>query len=189
MINGSKMTKGERVELTQLIRKRERVMKKDAEEYSIRMMADFEEQSAKIYSFDDDEIWKQAAEIALAAVGKANIAIAKRCGELGIPAEFAPSLEAGWAGRGQNAVASRRAELRRVAASKVKTILADAVAKIERMSLNAQTEVVSNGLESQSARDFLEKLPSMETLMPSLSVEAVQQSLAEKKRRPAFYLE
>jgi hypothetical protein len=53
------MTKGERHELTQLVRKRERVMKIQAQERSALLLAEFDAQSAKIYHFDEDPVWKR----------------------------------------------------------------------------------------------------------------------------------
>jgi len=146
-----RMTKGERVELGQLIRKRERVMKSMTSERSAAMLLEFESQIAAIYSFDDDEVWKQAFEAAQKVVDEAKTSIANRCKELGIPKEFAPDIDLGWYGRGQNAVVSRRNELRRVAKAKIAVIEKEAVAKIERMSLEAQTEVISHGLQSEAA--------------------------------------
>jgi hypothetical protein len=180
-----KMTKGERVELGQLIRKREKVMKSYAEERAAKMLAEFDAQSAQIYSFDQDETWKQSTEAAGKVVAKANKEIAARCKELGIPAEFAPSLEFGWRERGQNAVASRRAELRRMATSRIKSIQAETFTKIERMSLTAQTEVIANGLESDTARQFLDNMPSLESLMPSLDVAEIKRLQEEKHKERA----
>lgn len=181
-----KMTKGERVELGQLIRKRERVMKSLAAERSAAMLSEFESQCAAIYSFDQDEIWEQAFKGAEKVVAEAEATIAKRCKELGIPKEFAPSVGMGWYERGQNAVASRRAELRRVAKAKIAVLEKEAIAKIERMSLDAQTEVIAHGLESEAARGFLERMPSLETLMPALNateLKQLQDQKALKRRR------
>jgi vacuolar-type H+-ATPase subunit H len=87
-----KMTKSERTELGQLIRKRERVMKAQATERAAQMLAEFDAQCAQLYSFDDDEVWKQATEAAEKVVAEANATIKARCKKLGVPAEFAPSL-------------------------------------------------------------------------------------------------
>jgi hypothetical protein len=175
------MTKSERSELGQLIRKREKVMKSFASERAAKMLADFDEQSATLYSFDQDEVWKESTTRAQQVVEKANAEIAARCQELGIPKEFAPSLDFGWAERGQNQVAGRRAELRRAAASRIKSIEAETITKIERLSLVAQTEVIANGLESAAARTFLEKMPSLESMMPSLDVAELKRTLEEEK--------
>src|SRR5207237_7136855 len=103
-----RMTKGERSELGQLIRKRERVLKSQATERAALMLAEFDAQSARIYSFDDDEVWKKATQEAEEIVAESDRKIKARCKELGIPAEFAPGLDLEWYERGQNAVASRR---------------------------------------------------------------------------------
>jgi hypothetical protein len=169
-----KMTKTERSELGQLIRKRERVMKSQAAERAALMLAEFDAQSARIYSFDDDEIWEKATREARKIVGDSNAKIKTRCRELGIPSEFAPSLDLGWYARGQNAVASRRTELRRMAKSRIDAIECEACTKIERRSLEAQTEVIANGLESAAAREFLEKMPSLESLMPQVDAKEIK---------------
>jgi len=182
----ARMTKGERTELGQLIRKRERVMKAAASQRSAEMIAELDRQLATIYSFDDDEVWKQAVNIANEAVVAANATIADRCKELGIPAEFAPGLNFGWYGRGNTAVASRRAELRRLAKSRIEAMEKDAATKIERLSLEAQTEVIANGLESEAAKIFLSNMAPVETLMPMLDVQEVK-ALVDQKHRDRDY--
>src|SRR5438270_8537822 len=114
-----KMTKAERSELGQLIRKRERVMKAQAAERAALMLARFDEQCAQIYSFDDNRVWKKSTEEAHKIVSESDRKIKARCKELGIPSAFAPSLHLEWYERGQNAVASRRTELRRMAKSRI----------------------------------------------------------------------
>ncbi len=170
----ARMTKGERAELGQLIRKRERVLKAAAEERSAQMLAEFNIQLAAIYRFDDDEVWKEAHQAAEVAVNAANEAIAARCVELGIPREFAPGVGFGWYDRGQNAVANRRAELRRAAKSRIQVIEKEARTRIERMSLEAQTAVIANGLESAAAKLFLEQMPPIEALMPPVDAEEIK---------------
>jgi len=162
------MTRSERQEIGQLIRKRERVMKAQVAERGAAMMAEFEKQCGAIYSFDEDETWAKAMQETEKAVEDANVVVAARCAELGIPKEFAPSIQVGWWDRGQNAVAQRRSELRRMAKTRITAIEKDAIVKIERLSLEAQTEVVANGLVSSAAKEFLERMPTLDVLMPSL---------------------
>jgi len=172
---GGKMTRSERVELGQLIRKRERVMKSQTMERAAFMLAEFDQQSAQLYSFDDDEVWAEATREAEKIVAESSEKIRRRCKKLGIPSEFAPFLSFGWMQRGQNAVAGRRAELRRMAKSRIDAIARETYAKIERLSLTAQTEVIANGMESVAARDFLEKMPSLELLMPKIDAKEIKQ--------------
>jgi hypothetical protein len=174
------MSKSERTELGQLIRKRERVMKAATAERGAVLLAEFEKQSATIYSFDDDEVWKKATELAQKAADAANEVIAARCQKLGIPKEFAPSVDFGWMGRGENAVAGRRAELRRVARTRIDALVRQTQTKIEQLSLAAQTEVVANGLQSDAAKAFLEKMPTLETLMPAVDAMEIK-TLVEKR--------
>lgn len=183
-----KMTKAERAELGQLIRKRERVMKAAAAERSAQMMAEFDAQCAAIYSYDDDAVWKAATEAAHAVVLQAQVQVAERCRELGIPPEFAPNLSFHWYGRGQNAVSSRRTELRRMAKSRVEQIELETRTHIERLSLAAQTEVISQGLQSTAATEFLEKMPAVDDLMPSLKVPDVTALLDNKRKGQTAYL-
>jgi hypothetical protein len=177
-----RMTKSERTELGQLIRKRERVMKAAAVERGAALLADFERQSATIFHYDNDETWKKATEMAEKATDEANAIIAARCKELGIPEEFAPSTMFAWLGRGQNSTAGRRAELRRVASTRIAAMVRQTQTKIEHLSLAAQTEVVANGLQSDAAKAFLEKMPALETLMPSFDALEIK-TLTEKRDR------
>ena len=118
------MTKGEREDLQRLIRQREKVQKSAAKARSSELLADFENQIAAEYRFDDDAIWAAAAKAAEAEVTKAQERVAVRCQELGIPKQFAPSLRLGWAHRGyDNALDKRRAELRRVARAQVESLM------------------------------------------------------------------
>lgn len=182
------MTKGERQELGQLIRKREKVLKAQAAERSAALMAEFDAAMAKVYHYDDDPVWAQAQIEAEKAVQEAQTTIAARCAELGIPAEFAPGLSVYWHGRGQSAVASRRAELRRAAKSRVEAIEKEAITRIERLSLEAQTQVIASGLESDAAKTFLNAMPKMEELMPPVRIEEIQ-TLVETQRNKRGRLE
>ena len=82
------------------------------------MLADFEQSLATIYAWDEDAIWKEAATAAAKVVADSQEKIDKRCKQLGIPARFAPALTLEWSGRGENALRSRRVELKAVAATK-----------------------------------------------------------------------
>jgi hypothetical protein len=146
------ITKGERAELGQLIRKQERVMKAAATERSAKLIAEFEQQMDEQFSFNDDVVWKSAVDSAKEICAEANRQIAARSAQLGIPAEFAPSLSFWWNEKGQNAVKSRREELRRIAKRKIEAMETQARTKIEAMSLSAQTEVIAHGMKSEAAR-------------------------------------
>jgi hypothetical protein len=164
------MTKGEREDLQRLIRQREKVFKSAAKQRSAELLADFENQMGQEYSFDQDEVWEQAAKAAEREVKKAQAQVAARCRELGIPDRFAPSLNLHWSHRGySNSVAQRRAELRNMGKTRIEAIERKAITEIEISCLQAQEKIAVAGLSSDAARLFIEKLPGVETLMPHLS--------------------
>jgi hypothetical protein len=177
------MTKGEREDLQRLVRQRERALKSAAAQRSSEMLAEFEQQLASVYSWDQDEIWKQAVEVAKEAAEAAQAAITKRCQKLRIPARFAPQLGVTWVGRGENAVAARRAELTRVAKSRIAAIERGAITSIEMDSVKLLTEITANGLSSEAAKAFLDGMPSLEKLMPQLEVASVEKMIENRKGR------
>lgn len=171
------MNKGEREDLQRLIKQRERVLKSAASLRSAELLADFDNQLAAEFRFDDDEVWAQAQAIAQEAVAKAQIIVSDRCEELGIPREFAPSLQLGWAGRGyDNGVKQRREELRRSAKSRIAAMEQSAVVRIEQASVDGQTQLALAGMTSEAARAFVQGLPQVEALMSRFSVSDLIQS-------------
>lgn len=169
-----KMTKGEREDLQRLIRQREKVQKSAAKQRSLELLADFENQISAEYAFDDDRIWSAAKKAAAAEVQKAQERVAERCRELGIPRQFAPSLNLMWLHRGYgNLLDARREELRTAAKAQVAALEQKAITEIERASVEAQTQIAIAGLTSEAALAFIASLPTIESLMPELSYQAI----------------
>ena len=161
------MTKGEREDLQRLIRQREKVLKSAAKQRSAELLADFENQMGQEYSFDQDEVWAQAAKVVAREVAKAKKLIEARCRELGIPERFAPTLSMSWHHRGYgNSLKQRREELRLMAETRIDAIEQKAVVEIELSCLEAQTQIAVAALTSEAAQHFIEKLPSIQSLMP-----------------------
>ena len=106
---------------------------------------------------------------------------------LGIPPEFQPRLSFSWLSRGENTYEARRAELRRVAKSEIDAIEKVARVQIETASVQAQTEVIANGLTSEAAIAFLNKMPAIESMMPALDVADIQAKLAARARGSRDY--
>jgi hypothetical protein len=169
-----RMSRAEREDLHRLVRQREKVMKSAAKQRSSELLADFENQMGSEYSFDQDQIWEKATEAATREVEKAEKLVAARCAELGIPKQFAPGLELEWHHRGyDNLLAKRRAELRRMATTQIQAIESKAITEIEMNCLGAQEQLALAGVTSDAARGFIERLPSVEKLMPRLSFAAL----------------
>lgn len=168
--NGA-MTSAERSDLLKVVRQRERVAKAGAAQRAAELLADFEQQLARRYSFDEDDVWRAAYQAAREAVDEAQRKVAARCEELGIPGQFAPEIFGpSWTMRGENAVTSRRVELRRVASTRLAALEKAAKAAIERRSLEVQERLIVGGLASAEARGFLDSIPAVESLMPPLQL-------------------
>jgi hypothetical protein len=170
MNDNGKMTRSEIVLASQLLRKRERVMRSMVKEQGLKVLADLEAQLSAIYSYDQDEVWTQAEELAKKTVAEANQMIAAQSKALGIPKQFAPSIGQYWFSQGRNAVKENRDQMRKVVQKRVEAMEAEAHRKIEQQSLELQTQVSAHGLLSDAARTFLEQMPNWELLMPRVDV-------------------
>jgi hypothetical protein len=176
------MTRADRDTLVKIARQRERVAKSEAKERAAALIANFEKQLDRQYSFDENEVWKLAHDLADKAMSEANSKIAEECARLGIPEEFAPSMSLGWWDRGRNASKNQRAEMRRVAMKQVDAMEKAAKTAIERRSLETQEKIMIGGLTSDDARQFLESMPTAEALMPSLEIDSVKTLLIEESK-------
>jgi hypothetical protein len=172
------MTRTERQDLLQICRHRERVAKAEADAVAARRKAEFEAQLAREYSWDESEVWKAAALAALEFTRQCNAQVAADCDKRGIPRWAQPRiLEPHWYGRGENATRERRAELTRVAHARIDQHLKEAKHAIEHASVEIQTQLVADGLQSADAKAFLEAMPAAAQLMPVVTVEDVQKQL------------
>lgn len=177
-----KLSRQETHDLGQIIKERTKVLEAHAEEQAQRCMADFEKKVATIYAYDQDEVWKEATEVAMAEVKKAQEKIEARCKKLGIPNDLAPQLQLSWNGRGQMKTAERRAELRRVAKAEVEAMKAAAMTKIRKQSLDLRTQVVAMGLLTPEATMFLESLAPVEEAMTGIDFAAIETKLLAQKQ-------
>jgi hypothetical protein len=137
------MTKGEREDLAKLCRQREKLAKVEADARAAEMLADFQKQLATIHSYNDHEVWKKAKAAAQAATDEARRIVEASLNELGIPRQFAPLLSLEWYGRGENAAAERRAELTKVAVSRIDAITKRVKHQIEAGSVEVQTRLLA----------------------------------------------
>ena len=181
------MTKGEREDLLRLIKQREKVAKTAAEQRSAAMLAEFEQQVSACHSFATNEVWQAATKAVMDAAREAAAKIADEADKLGIPPEFQPRINFSWLQRGDNAYNERRVELRRVAKAEIDALEKVARVQIEQASVQAQTEVIANGLSSPAAIEFLRSMPAIESMMPALDITTIQAKLAERARQSRNY--
>jgi hypothetical protein len=163
----SEMTKSERQLIGRLIQNREKVLKSAAHVRSAELLAEFENQMGAKYDPKHDPIWKEAYDAARRVVEKQAKIVAARCRELAIPESMSPRIVFYWS---ENGVSEwRKQELRKMAKTRIDAIQKQACIEIEMASLEAQAEVIHTALTSEAAKSFVEKLPSIASLMPALS--------------------
>lgn len=175
------MSKAERLELAKVIRLRAKVAKDETAAEEKRLLADFETQLAAQYP-EDHPAWEQIAETARTAVAAADRQIAELCQQMGIPAQFRPGMNVFWHGRGENGLKDRRSELRRIAQTEAAARAAAAKVTIDRQAAGLLEELISAALSSGEAKDFLQRLPSVDSLMPRLEFTALE-AIAVKRHR------
>jgi len=163
------MTKAERDELAKLLKARARVANRVVEQRAAELLAYVEEKLAAQYEIDD-AAWKDVTATARKAAQAADAEIARRCRQRGIPKRFRPSIGTYWLDRGENFAPRRRAELRKVAETRIDALAKQARVAIETTALDGVTKLVAGALESAEARAFLAAMPSVEALMPALDV-------------------
>jgi hypothetical protein len=181
--NGRVLSRNETHDLSMIIKDRAKVLKAHAEEQAAQCIADFEQKLAAVYSWDQDEIWQAATEEAQKVVADCQAKIAARCEKLGIPKTFAPTIGMSWSGRGENALNSRRVELRRVAKTSIEAMMKAAITKIEKQSLELRTQVVALAVLSDAARVFLESLAPVDEAMRSLDFAEIEQKLEREQQQ------
>ena len=169
---GPKISKGEREELRGILNGRRRLAKKVIEQRAAELLADAEQQLATRYKIDA-AAWRDLSAAAEDAVKKADAELAHRCRTLGIPAEFRPELSLWWSSRGENGDIKRRAELRKVAVTRIKEMAKQAEVQMETRALDGLELLARSALESAAAQEFLASMPTVESLMPALDVSAL----------------
>jgi hypothetical protein len=173
MADNDAMTKTERDELRRIIAGREKLAKASIDQRKAELLADAEQQLATIYKFDDER-WAEVTAAAEGAVKAADDYIARVCREQGIPEEFRPGLTIGWYGRGENAAAGRRAEIRKVVQTRLDASAREAKVAIETAALERREALALGALESAEARAFMESMPTVQQLMPRLNVRELE---------------
>lgn len=166
----SDMTKAERLELTKIVRARAKIAKDDIGARQAQILADAESQLSKKFH-EDDEAFQEVMREARKYMSEVTAKINAKCAEMGVPADFRPSVNTYWFSRGENADPKRRAELRKLVQAQAEASARVARLEIDRQSVTLQEQLMAGSLESDAAKAFLESLPTPEELMPPLPVD------------------
>jgi hypothetical protein len=175
-VTGQQWPHDEREELAKVIRLRAKALAAAAAQRKAELVADMESQLSAVYKADH-EAWAEIAQRAQEAVDLADLEIARICRERGVRDEFRPELTLHWYGRGENVSKQRREELRKTGMARIDAAVTAAKTKIQLWESEWLTKVIAGGLESKEARAFLETVPSVEALMPPVSIAVLENNL------------
>ncbi len=164
-----RMTKADRGDLERIARKRARLAKSQIGERVKVLRADVEDQLSAEHKFDD-ATWADITQQASIQVAAADAQIAEICRRNGVPEDLRPSLSLSWHGRGENALASRRSELRKLAQARIDAAAETAKVTIETSLLEVETKLIRDGLASSEAVAFLQAMPTPEQLLLPVDV-------------------
>lgn len=180
-----KVTKQEREDIMRVIRSREKALRTMVTARAAELKSSFEAQISRVYDPRENPIWNEAVSAAEAAVAAAQATVNAECERLGIAKEFRPGVSMGWHGRGENALARRRAELRALANAQIDEAKKRALEQIDITMNAARERVIVSGLGAQ-AIEMLNELPALEQMVPTLSIDAAEHDLLkmnENRRR------
>jgi hypothetical protein len=147
--------------LDEVVKMRARTAKTGIDARKAHLLADFEQQMATEYSARDER-WAAAVREGKKAVARANAEIQAAFEKAGVPERFRGGLGVGWYPRGENTDPKRRAELRKVATSRLDAQAKAAKLEVDEVTVRLRSELVAGGLTSDDARRWLDELPSVE---------------------------
>jgi hypothetical protein len=165
------MTSREREQLIRLVKARARQAEREAEMREKVLLAEVQNELTAEYE-RHDALWADAVTVAEEVAAKANAEIAAACVDLGIPARHAPRIETYWRARSPDySDRNRRAELRKLAETRLAALTKTAKTAIQGAALEAETQLVMGGLQSGEAQQTLASMPTVEQLMPPLTLD------------------
>jgi len=119
-----------------------------------------------------DALWAEAIILAEEATAKANAHIREQCAALGIPPKEAPQLHGVWSSRGPSySDRCRRAELRKLAETRAAALTKMGKTTIQRWLVDEEKRLLEGGLTSREAQQTIASIPTVEKLMPAITLD------------------
>jgi len=154
------------------------VARATVDERAASLYADFEHQLARQYGPKDLAV-EEMVRVAREACEAINRQVEETLAAKGVPAEFAPSAWVSWSRRGENVDPKRRAELRKVAASRIEANAKAAKLELDRQEVNLLRKLAAGALVSGEARTFPSEMPAVDALMPPVRLSELQRGVSE----------
>jgi hypothetical protein len=143
-----------------------------------KLKTEFEVQLGITYPASGDPVWREALQAVYETYRIQQARVEARCVELGIPERFRPKMNPpswsdGWRCSCAN-FQDMRAEMRRLAGIQIDEMLKSRLAQLELDSANIQFEIAAHGCITDAAKEFLNRLPSIEAMIPPIKVSDVE---------------
>jgi hypothetical protein len=172
MINNNQLTKSEMDGLLRILRGNVKTAKASVVSRAAELKAAFEIQLDTLYPPEGDAVWNEAYEQAILACEPFIRRISERCDELNLGTRFRPSLSPPrWSYGGEQVFKQLRDNRRKVAHVQIDAKIKSDIEELEKKSNAVMLEIISTGLVTDTAKDFLSKLPTVDSLVPPTRVE------------------
>lgn len=167
------MTSSDRNALIRIVRGRARLARTETAEREKILLNEIQELIQAEFSAQD-MIRGELVEKANAAIAEMNRQLVHEAALLGVPKRFAPSVMLGYESRSwEFSNPERRAQLHKLAGSRLAALKATALRIIEQGALDAEEKLLTGGLESSEARAVVDALPTAGQLMSPLSLDDI----------------
>jgi hypothetical protein len=176
--NGKPISKSELEAISRALRANVKAAKATIVALGPKLKAEFEVQLQVSYPPGGDPVWQEALNTVYKAYEVQKAVVERRCEELRIPKRFRPKMTPpGWSSGWQSSCwdyKDLRAEMRRLAGIQIDDMLKSRMAQLELESANIQFEIASHGCITDAAKDFLKRLPAIESMVQPIKVSDVE---------------
>lgn len=169
----AEMTKGERTELKQLLRRRFKQLRTDVRARAQEQIAEIDRLIVERHRARDEERIQLENE-ARKFAGECSAKMLELFEEGGYDLTGVPGIV--WDFRRIHWGDDGRIEMRRAALSSVEATVADALSKLERQETDLLQRLVIDAIESDAAVAFIETIPSVGELVPAARLRELEES-------------
>jgi hypothetical protein len=174
----SKMTKAEIDTISRALRNKVKAAATAINALAPKLKAEFELQLVTEYPSCGDPVWADALNEVRKCYEIQRARVEARSKELKIPERFWPHLmPPSWTSHYSDCTPDfkdYRAEMRRLAHIQIDEVIQSRLVQLEVDSANIQFELAAHGCITDAANEFLARLPSIEALIPKLTVSEVE---------------
>jgi hypothetical protein len=173
-----RMTKSEMDNISRALKAKVNAAKAAILAYAPKLKADFESQLITKYPPNGDAVWADALNTVLKVYEIQRARVEARCEELRISERFRPQLtRPGWMSHWKQSppdFEDLRTEMRRLHSIQVDDVIKSRLVQLEVDYANIQVELAMYGCVTTEARQFLAQLPTIESLIPKITVSEVE---------------